>query len=278
MRAMATAAVEAGLISGSKTSQEREAALFKLMEQGKLLSAEVLPAFGRQLSLLANENNGLALALDKNLSPALGRATNHFLEMQNAFFEGGWKEGLLFIIRNFNDQARDIKALFSALGGVVEQILAITVGKVQLVTAVILDMLHLINDPTSGLFDKFKSAAKLMKDGVIEGFHASPIGLQFEAWKKGASAVVGSDVNPLQWATGMRGQAPYAEGMAPRIIPTPYQPSGAGNPTSSYSNQSPATKIEVSVAPSDGMFEVIATQVENGLQGQFNSVSSSIGG
>jgi hypothetical protein len=275
MRAMAAAAVEAGLIDGSKTSQEREAALFKMMEQGKLLSADILPAFGRQLGLLANENDGLALALDNNLSPAIGRAMNHFTEMQNAFFKGGWKEGLMFITNNFNDQADAIKTIFSVLGSFVNNILNVTVGKMQLIAAVLMDMANIISNPDFSILDKAKEAAKLMKDGVVEAFKASPIGVQFEVWKSGASSVVGSAVDPLQWATGIRGQSPYATGQAPRVIPTPYQPSASRGGNIQPTNTT--TKVEVTVKGSDGLIEVVDARVEDGMQGQFNSVLSTIG-
>ena len=112
-----------------------------------------------------------------------------------------------------------------------------------------------------------------MAKGVTEAFKISPIGVQFEAWKGAASSIVGSDVNPLQWATGMRGASPYATGQAPWTPATPYQPS---TPNAISGNHNPL-KVELTVRGTDGLIEVVDARVEDGLQGQYNGVLSVTG-
>lgn len=99
---MASAAVDAGLIDGSKTSNEREAALNKLMEQGKLISSQILPYFAKQMRKIANANNGLAYALKNNLLVQLGRADNNINEISNDIYKG-LQPAISGLTKSFNE-------------------------------------------------------------------------------------------------------------------------------------------------------------------------------
>lgn len=152
MRAMAKAAVDAGLIDGSKTAQEREAALFKLMEQGKLISGTVLPYFGKAMSELANNNDELAKALRENLSPAVGRASNQLVELQKQMFDG-MKPSVMFALDSFNDLSKESgnAAYFTGtvLGGALLGLTTI----IRLPVAALTDLAYWISDVT-GLSDE----------------------------------------------------------------------------------------------------------------------------
>ena len=90
----------------------------KLMERGELTVEKILPAFNKQLELLANNNNAYSKAVKENFAPALGRATNTLKMLSNEIFEGGLKDGLLFVLNSFTDLGSESKNLARTIGSV----------------------------------------------------------------------------------------------------------------------------------------------------------------
>tara|TARA_Y100000588_G_scaffold244854_1_gene259111 strand:- start:41334 stop:42314 length:981 start_codon:yes stop_codon:yes gene_type:complete len=123
LRAMASAAAEAGLIDGTMSQQKQEAALRKLMENGKAIASEILPHFGKELQKLARANNGLAKALEDNFNPSLMRAKNTLTELMNTMWENGMKQAFTSITDSFTVLGQEAgslaKTLSSFLGGAI---------------------------------------------------------------------------------------------------------------------------------------------------------------
>ena len=107
---MARAAKDAGI-----TINGTEAELFKMMEQGKVLAKDILPAFAKQLKATAHEGNALQHAIDKNLGVALGIARNNVELLSLSLFEG-LKDSLKLVLDNFNLLAPKTKDLAFLLG------------------------------------------------------------------------------------------------------------------------------------------------------------------
>ena len=152
MRAMSKAAVDAGLIDGSKTEQERERALFKLMEQGQLISGDILPHFGKELQNLANNNDELSKALTNNLSPALGRASNSLVLLQKEMFDG-MKPSIMFALDGFTDLSKESGNLAYFLGKVLGGAILTVSTLIRLPIAAFIDLTWWMSE-TLGLSEK----------------------------------------------------------------------------------------------------------------------------
>ncbi|MCG3741991.1 hypothetical protein EXA18_00645 [Vibrio cincinnatiensis] len=184
MRAMSDAAVKAGLIDGSKTAQEREAALFKLMEQGKLISSDILPHFGKQLSILANNGGELTKYLEKGLNPQLGRAKSNFTELQNQFSKG-MSPATVNLLDGFNDLSDELKVVAN-YGGKIVGAAMITLGTaIRVPIAAASDLAHWL-DTTFNLSSETKSM--IADIGIVVGGGV----LAFGALRTAIGAVTGS--------------------------------------------------------------------------------------
>lgn len=261
MKAMSNAAVDAGLISGTLPAQKREAALFKLMEQGKLISSQVLPHFGRQLRSFANDNDALTKALDQNLSPALGTAMNHFVEMQNAFFQGGWKQNLLFLTDNFNDQADAMKALSGGLGSLAGEVFSNLVGPLQLALATIMDIKAAL-DMDVRTEDKASDIGGTLKKALPEMnkyFKKMPL--------LSPSAFAGDMVNSVADMfpdSGFKMAAPYV----PSATLSSYSPRGSRTPI----------PVQITVTGTDGLIEVVEATVNDANNSMLEDALGTING
>lgn len=99
---MATAAKEAGLITG-KTTVELQANLDKLMGKGKAISYEILPYFTKQLHEAARKNDALNYALKELFSVQLGRAKLQMQLFSDEIWKGGFLEGMRELLVTFNE-------------------------------------------------------------------------------------------------------------------------------------------------------------------------------
>lgn len=181
--AMARATKEVGLTSNG-TEQE----LFKLMEQGKLLAKDVMPEFAKQLRQTAHDGNALGVALDTNLSVAIGKATFNLQQMSNTIFQGGLKDALKLILDSFNEIApktNDLAYLFGrVLGGAVTGLTAPFV----LLGAVLTDTWTLMKQVTGVSDDMGKSFLSVA--GTVVGMLAG-LKLLIFLLKKAAQAAAG---------------------------------------------------------------------------------------
>ena len=88
IQAMARAAYEVGI-----TSEATELALGEMMEQGKVASEDILPEFGRQMWLAANEGDALQKAINST-SAAYGRLGTNVYMANKTFNEAGLDKGM----------------------------------------------------------------------------------------------------------------------------------------------------------------------------------------
>lgn len=208
LRAMASAAAEAGLIDGTMSQQKQEAALRKLMENGKAIASEILPHFGKELQKLARANNGLAKALEDNFNPALMRAKNTLTELMNTMWENGMKQAFTSIVKSFTFVGQESKTLAatlsSFLGGAIKGLtfpVAMLVAGLTDLTTIMNDLFG-ISDETSKEFLTFTAKAAGVAAGLLGLFKivkmliggvsaiAKGFGLLSNS-AKGASAAVG---------------------------------------------------------------------------------------
>ena len=142
---MEKAAQDAGLIPKNVNDKDLSAALFKLMENGKLLTKDVLPAFGVRLRQLARGDiKDFNSMLGNTFSVNLGRATNNLKVLSDQIFKGGVRDGIMFLFKGFNSAAKESKGLAQGLGGFLGGALVGLLTPIRLVTAAILDLKHLL--------------------------------------------------------------------------------------------------------------------------------------
>jgi len=111
MQLLTAAAKEAGLAVD-------EIGIDKLMERGELTVERILPFFNKQLIKIAENNKAYEKAISENFAPALGRATNELKFLADEVFQGGLKDGLIFVLNSFSDLGKESRGLAQALGSV----------------------------------------------------------------------------------------------------------------------------------------------------------------
>jgi hypothetical protein len=97
-----------------------EAEMFKMMEQGKLLAEDVLPAVGREFSRVAKQNGALAAA-QKKTNSEYQRFLNALAMAKIQFFEGGFGEGMTTAFKTMAEflKTTDVRAFGAAFGGMI---------------------------------------------------------------------------------------------------------------------------------------------------------------
>mgnify|MGYP000156210635 CR=1 FL=1 len=94
----------------------------KAMEQGKLLSEDVLPLVAKQFKLSANEGGAYQKMIETN-RVKMGQMQLQFKLWQQSMFEGGFKQGLNEMFDSLNELLRITKPLASAFGKLAEVLL-----------------------------------------------------------------------------------------------------------------------------------------------------------
>ena len=107
---MANAAFEAGV-----TMDNTVASMSKMMEEGKLMSADVLPAFAEQLRAAAQANGGLDQALLSN-RVAMNRMMTSTQNAADMIFRSGWEEGLTEVFNTLATVIKENDTLFTEFG------------------------------------------------------------------------------------------------------------------------------------------------------------------
>ncbi|CAH9012871.1 putative TMhelix containing protein [Vibrio phage 277E43-1] len=144
---MAEAAGEAGLTMNGTVKE-----MFKLQEQGGLISATVLPVFARRMREAARENDALTKALDENLNPTLGRTLLTVQDLSEQMYKG-MKPSLMFLLDGFNALGEDSRALAQGIGSVLGGALFGLTYPVRLVAAAVMDLRDIWVD-TLGITDE----------------------------------------------------------------------------------------------------------------------------
>ncbi|UYI49650.1 tape measure protein [Vibrio natriegens] len=219
------AAVALGKIDKNLSEVDKERAFRKLMKDGKLIASEILPEFGRQLSIAANRNDQLAWSLKTGLGPQLSIAKNNVLELGNEFFKG-LKPAIMAITKSFNLLAGESKGLAGVLGtGLGSAIKAVTfpfmmLGAVIVDTYTYLRDLFNLTDEGITKFAKFAATAIGLTYGItrlIQGFKllwniGSKVGSLFG---KGAGTVTTMSKGVSGLNAGLRGTV----GLFGRLFP-----------------------------------------------------------
>ena len=167
IRAKAEATKDAGLTANG-TEQE----MFKLMEQGKLLAKDVMPAFAKQLRKTATDGNALGHALKHNLSVAIGQATFNLQQLSNEVFTGGLKDALKLVLDNFNAIGGKGSDLAYILGKVLGGAIVAVTTPFILLGAVLIDTWQFMKDVTNMTDEMSKSLISLAANvfGAYLGF------------------------------------------------------------------------------------------------------------
>jgi len=145
---MARAAQRAGKIDKALGLNEATAAMFKLQEQGKLISSEILPAFGQILSESASK--GLAGALKSN-RVAMNRFVFSMQEAADIIFKGGLATGLTEFFNTTAKSTVELKELWQGLGKVFGAVFRIIAAGVRLITPTLIALGSIVN----GLADAY---------------------------------------------------------------------------------------------------------------------------
>lgn len=103
----------------AKALNMSEAEMFKQMEMGKILSADIMPAVAKEFARSAREGGALEAATKKTRAE-LNRFKNALIEVQNAIFTGGMGEGLAGFFKLTSALLKDIKPLATYIGKVLK--------------------------------------------------------------------------------------------------------------------------------------------------------------
>lgn len=147
---MAKATQDAGLSVNGTVAE-----MNKLMEQGKLLSADVLPYFARNMRAAANANGALDSALEKNLNPALGRTLLTVQDLSNEIFKG-LKPSIMFALDGFNEMGKESRALSNGIGAVLGGAILGLTFPIKMVSSAFQDLRFIMKD-TFGITDEAES-------------------------------------------------------------------------------------------------------------------------
>lgn len=162
---MVKAAQDVNLIDKSLGITEATSAFFKLQEQGKVVTDQILPAFSKRMKDFASP--ALADKLKTN-AVAMGRMFNQFEQAADTIFKGGFGEGLTVIFNAIADGLRDNTELLSAIGSHIGSIFKIIGNVIDAVMPTIIALGSVVK----GVTDLFGDAT-----GYITLFGASLKGL-----------------------------------------------------------------------------------------------------
>lgn len=111
-----------------------EAELFKMMENGELLAADVLPKVAKEMKAVAAV--GLESKLD-TLRVAQGQFFNELEKAQKTIFDGGFSDGLKDLFQTLTAFARENQEALEGLGKVFKTVFNLIEGVVKVVVPVI---------------------------------------------------------------------------------------------------------------------------------------------
>jgi hypothetical protein len=148
---MAKSAQEAGLIGKEVPEGQLVASMEKLMQDGKLLSKDVLPFFAKNLREIAYP--AITKALENN-RVAMGRMVNSVQLAAADLFEAGFGEGLTDLFNSLSSSVTDLIPLWKSLGRIFGSVFKAVAFGIKLITPP-LRLLGDILDIVTKSFDKF---------------------------------------------------------------------------------------------------------------------------
>ncbi|CAM0043482.1 tail length tape measure protein [Vibrio phage K460] len=157
---MATAAQKAGLTVNGTVAEMSE-----LMEQGKLISEDVLPHFATELRNAAKANGGLEKALLSN-RVAMNQMVTAAQSAADTTFMAGWSEGLTIMFKSVGQMLQDNKMFFEEFGETMGKVFKGVAWVVENVFSPVLSalgsVLHTINESMESFVAIFASAGTML--------------------------------------------------------------------------------------------------------------------
>lgn len=163
---MTKAAQNAGLISQDLGIEEATQQMFKLQEQGKLISSQVLPEFAK--ALRASAAKGLEKALESN-RVAMNRLVFAAQEAADLFFRSGYGDGLTDFFNTSAEFLRDNADLWKALGQIVGSVLKGVSLIIKGISPIIESVGFILRNVTDALDDFSGVMAALVSPTVLVG-------------------------------------------------------------------------------------------------------------
>ncbi|AUR94304.1 hypothetical protein NVP1193O_173 [Vibrio phage 1.193.O._10N.286.52.C6] len=163
---MANAAFEAGI-----TMDNTVASMSKMMEEGKLMSADVLPAFAEQLRAAAQANGGLDQALLSN-RVAMNRMITSTQNAADMIFKSGWEEGLTEVFNTLATVIKENDILFTEFGKTMGKVFK---GFAWIVEKVVSPALGALGSILKGLNDAMDTFGNWVAAVIIPMAKFSPI-------------------------------------------------------------------------------------------------------
>lgn len=152
--------------------------LFKLMEEGKLLSKDILPLVGKHMSAAARKGGALEKMLHGNMV-AMNRLRMTWQNFQNQIFMGGFGEALTRVFNNMAGVLKQNNELAKTFGYIIGELMKgfeyfalFTYDTVRFVSKILYD--NLINPLMEllGIQEKVASSWLLQATGALIAFSA----------------------------------------------------------------------------------------------------------
>jgi tape measure domain-containing protein len=272
------AARKAGLLTDNTT-------LDKLMEQGKLTTDKILKPYAEELRNLANNNDALNKALRQNFAPALGRATNSLKDFSNAMFQGGLKDGLMFVLNSFADLANESKGLAHVLGSVLGGAIKLTssilgavagayaLAKVFKMIGKSAKFIRSASKSIGGMFGGNK-AAKVVKNTAKSGAMRTAAAATTGALGATSAMVAKRLVPPVALALK---PSEVASGTIPEYYSNPNEQTPMEALRDLKASFAGGSTVNVNLTMDKNLKEIVDARVATGLQSEFDGMTDTLG-
>lgn len=180
-----------------------ESEMFKLMEQGKVMAADVMPAVAKEFARTAREGGALAAAQIK-VNSEYQRFLNGLTMIKDEIFKGGFGEGMAMIFKQTSLMMKEMKPLATFMGGALKGALTVVTGAFKLLAVpidIVSNLLEGLGSFWSGLVGGggllLLLTSRLLGIGKAMGFIATTTtmtGAAFKALPPIAAAIVAEDI------------------------------------------------------------------------------------
>ena len=149
-----------------------EAELFKLMEDGKAISADILPKVAKEMRKVANSGGALANKLN-SARVAQGRFFNQLEQGQNRIFEGGFGQGIAGMFNELSDVLKDNGYTLDEMGKIFNRVFKGITAVIKILTPILESVIRAMGTVT----DLLAWFANNQGTAVIAGIGAMALGL-----------------------------------------------------------------------------------------------------
>lgn len=155
---MVKSAQEIGLIDKGLKLTEATQAFFKLQQDGKVITEEILPTFSKRMKEFAAA--GLAKKLESNTT-TMGKFFNIIESSSNVFFKSGFSEGLTDFFNSTAKMIKDNESLWMALSKVIGSALKVAAFVIEYIISPVVDALGSILYSVTSTLGDFSAAMAL---------------------------------------------------------------------------------------------------------------------